>query len=76
MLTSHGFWWVVPLCPSTSTTHSSKHFHSHPYEIIIKYSKSRLNSSSPNYAWFMQYKGSDNGDGRVISLPLGMHYEP
>jgi len=35
-----------------------------------------LNSSSPNYAWFMQYKGSDNGDGRVISLPLGMHYEP
>ncbi len=46
------------------------------YEIIIKYSKSHLNSSSTNYAWFMQYKESDNGDGRVISLPLGMHYEP
>ncbi len=24
----------------------------------------------------MQYKESDNGDGRVISLPLGMHNEP
>ncbi len=33
MLTSHGFWQVVPLCPSpsTSTTHSPKHFHLHLY---------------------------------------------
>jgi hypothetical protein len=24
----------------------------------------------------MQYMENDNGDGRIIPLPLGMHFEP
>jgi hypothetical protein len=46
------------------------------YEILVKYLNLRLNSSSPNYSWFMQYMENDNGDGRITPLPLGMHFEP
>jgi hypothetical protein len=38
------------------------------YEILVKYLKSRLNSFSPNYFWFMQYMENDNGDGRLHFL--------
>ncbi len=45
------------------------------YEILVKYLKLHLNSSSPNYSWFMQYMENYNGDGRFTPLPLGMHFE-
>jgi hypothetical protein len=43
------------------------------YEIIVKYSKLQLMSSSPNYSWFMQYMKSDNGESGITQLPLGMN---
>jgi len=32
------------------------------YDIVVKYSKPCLNSSSQNYFWFMQYMNYDNDD--------------
>jgi hypothetical protein len=32
------------------------------YDVLVKYSKPHLNSSSQNYFWFMQYMNYDNGD--------------
>jgi hypothetical protein len=36
------------------------------YEIIGKYSKSYLMSSSLNYSWFMQYIKSDNEESFLL----------
>jgi hypothetical protein len=44
------------------------------YEIIIKYSKPYLNSSSLNYSWFMQYMKNDNNDIDITEFPLGMNF--
>jgi hypothetical protein len=46
------------------------------YEIIIKYSKPHLISSSPNYSWFMQHVESDNKDVKITQFPLGMNFQP
>jgi hypothetical protein len=44
------------------------------YEIIVKYSKHHLISSSPNFYWFMQYMKSDNGENGITQLPLVMNF--
>jgi hypothetical protein len=44
------------------------------YEITIKYSKPYLNSSSPNYSWFMQYMKNDNNDIDITEFPSSMNF--
>jgi hypothetical protein len=44
------------------------------YDVIVKYSKHQLSSSSKNYYWFFQYIGSDNGDVCNVMPSLGIKY--
>jgi hypothetical protein len=43
------------------------------FEIITKYSKPCLNSSSPHYSSFMQYMKSNNMHYKITQLPLPRH---
>jgi hypothetical protein len=43
------------------------------YEIIVKYSKPHLTSSSLSFIWFMQYMKNDNGENGITQLPLSMN---
>jgi hypothetical protein len=41
---------------------------------MVKYSKSPLNSSSPNYLWFMQYNDNNCGDVGNAQSTLDKYY--